>query len=823
MDLTAPTTLLHAWLLAPAVMVVGMAGLGLGLSTLAGMRLGALTLPAGFLAGAALMSFLLGVGVDGVPAIVVCALAALAGLTLWVRAALIRRRGASPTSSGAVRVGGRRLDPLAWPALAFLAAYGIGLAPLVGSGRAGVLGYVLNNDPATHLSVVELLRAHGASAVDVQSGTYHFVSGLFTSGYPVGSHVWVLFTSLFALVDPFLIWTPVISVGLGLIALASYALLRDLALPRSAAALAAVLVGCGYLTYSYAAQGGAKEVFASVSVYGTIALILLGVDRGATVRTLLPGALGLAAGLAVFGLAIAPWLGTAAAVAAAMLLWRAADRHERLRRLGVLAGVGGVAAVLSVPAILSSIRFARMSGEAIENPAQTGNLLGPVPWIEAFNVWLGSDYRYPTPEFALITYVLIVLAAVLATVGIAYALRMRRPAVPLALVAAVVGALFVSARYAVYFDAKTYMLLAPALGTATAAGAWALVRVAGGRSFARLGALAVATVLALGALASDALVYAGAWVTPKDRFRELTTIADRLDGDGPVLIADREEYARYFLRDANPWDDWGEWQPRRNFRFGAIPPHPPRGPDLDDYTHEHIQSFQLLLERKRPGGSRAPGNFDVVFETPSYRVWRRAAGPPAMHLSLGLETMNGRGRLDCATPEAAALLDAATASGSRVRISRGVERVVTSPPDRWQAYGAVWPGPAPGLLHRSGGFAIAYPRLEAGRYDVWAQGAFGPGFRLFLGQDTLGDVFGDLGLHSGWRLIEAGVRVSRSDPQFVIAGLEKPRWQSGWRRPDLHGPLAFVPSAFELETTTVSPGRARRLCGESLDWVELRG
>jgi len=824
MDLTAPTTLLHAWLLAPAVMLLGMAGLGFGVSALAGMRLGVLTLPAGFLAGVALMSFLLGLGVDGLPVVAVCALVAAVGLVTagWLERA--RRRTSAARDGGARRIPrSHSLTPGAWPALAFLAAYSLGLAPLVGSGRAGVVGYVLNNDPATHLTVVELLRDHGAATVDAQAGTYSFVSVLFGGGYPVGSHVWVLFTSVFASIDPFLIWAPAIAVGLGLLTLVVYALLRELGVPRPAAAVAGTLVGCGYLTYSYAAQGGAKEVLASLSIYATIALVFLGVRHGATARTLLPGGLGLAAGLSVFGLAIAPWLGTAAALVAGVLLWRAAGRRQRLRRLAALGLAAAVAAILALPAVLSSIRFARVSGEAIENPAQTGNLLGPVPWIEAFNVWLGADYRYPTPEFGLPTYALLALAALLAVAGLVMAVRVRRFAIPLALVAAVVGAVFVSSRYAIYFDAKTYMLLAPALGTATAAGAYALVRLAAGRRLARAVALGASGLLVLGALASVALVYAGAWVTPKDRFEELTAIADRLDGRGPVLIADREEYARYFLRDSVPWDDWGEWQPRRNFRFGAIPPPPPRGPDLDDYTHEHIQGFPLLLERKRPGGSRAPGNFEIAFETPSYRVWRRAGAPPAMHLSLGLERIDGMGRFDCAAPEAAALLDAARATGSDVRVARAVTPVVSAPPSRWEYYGAVWPGPAPETMHRSGGFALVHPPLEAGRYDVWVQGSFGPGFRLFLGQRPLGDVFGDLGLHSGWRLVEEDVRVERDDPRFVLSGLDKPRWQSGWRRPDLHGPMAFVPSTSEPQVETLSERQARRLCGERLDWVELPG
>ena len=53
MILDDPRLLLRAWVLAPALVVLGSAGLGLLVARIARMRLGALTLPVGFLAGIA--------------------------------------------------------------------------------------------------------------------------------------------------------------------------------------------------------------------------------------------------------------------------------------------------------------------------------------------------------------------------------------------------------------------------------------------------------------------------------------------------------------------------------------------------------------------------------------------------------------------------------------------------------------------------------------------------------------------------------------------------------------------------------------------------
>ena len=152
MSLRSPSTLVEAWILVPALVIAASAALGLLLARLTGTDLGALTVPAGFLTGVAVSSALLSLGLGGKLCVALLAALTLAGLALAVRD--VRRRGALPPIDAAVL----------WPAAAVAAAYAIAMAPLVGTGYSGMLGYQLNGDPAAHITLVEEIAQHGAYA-----------------------------------------------------------------------------------------------------------------------------------------------------------------------------------------------------------------------------------------------------------------------------------------------------------------------------------------------------------------------------------------------------------------------------------------------------------------------------------------------------------------------------------------------------------------------------------------------------------------------------------------------------------------------------------
>ena len=69
----------------------------------------------------------------------------------------------------------------------------------------------------------------------------------------------------------------------------------------------------------------------------------------------------------------------------------------------------------------------------------------------------------------------------------------------------------------------------------------------------------IALVLALGY--SDLLAYRNATVAPMDRLEELATMGDKFEGQGPMLLNEFEEYAKFFARKAEPVDPYEAWTP----------------------------------------------------------------------------------------------------------------------------------------------------------------------------------------------------------------------------------------------------------------------
>jgi hypothetical protein len=577
------------------------------------------------------------------------------------------------------------------------------------------------------------------------------------------------------------------------------------------------VIASGYLPYSYLAQGGTKEVVTALTIYGTVALFMKGAMERFGWRALLPAAVGAAAAIHNLGLGAIAWLGPAGAVIAGVLVWRPPRGHTRLATAGALGVCGLAALVIALPSILSSIDYLNHSEDLLLNPAQIGNLVGPVPWSEAFNIWFAYDYRLPKPDRETLTAIGILLAALLAGIGLLAAIARRQLVLLLALFTGLAGMIVISSRYAIYFDAKSYMALAPALGLMTAAGVLSLWRRRS--QCERIGGLVLGVIVAAGVLVSDAYVYAGSWTTPKDRFQEMIDIGKQFRGEGPMLINEREEYSKYFLRDSQPWESWGSWQPDRGLRFSTVPAVPTT-PDFDYYTSEHMARFRLLLERRRPGGSLPPSNFKVVHETEHYRVWRRVADPPREHLPLGLKGLSGTSHLDCSDPAARSLIRRAQRPGAKVRAAFAGELPVVTGPGLWEQFADWGLTPTEGFVSWRSGFAVARPPLHRGRYTTYLQGSFGPGIRVYIGEKQLGEAFGDLGIQDGWQPLGVAT-VKRDNPTVVLLGLEKSALRPGSRRYDMVGQLAFVPEPQGERVKEIDGRRARQLCGKRLDWVEL--
>lgn len=822
MDLKSPTTLLAAWVLVPVLATLVAAGLGVGLRLASGVPLRALTVPAGYLAGVAIVGFALEAGLSGSTAVALCVGLALAGPLAW---AVLNRE----------RLGGLLPRP-AWPppawafaALAGLAAYAVALAPVAGSGRSAVLGYVLNNDSIFHISLVELLSQHGAQPVDVGADSFHTTSTAFSSGYPLGSYAWPLVGHALSGVPAFHLWSPLIAVTVGMIALVAFDLLRDVGAGPRLAAAGGAGAAVGSLTMAYVAQGGAKEVLMPLAVLGAVALAARPFEERVTGRALLPAGLATGAAVANLGYSAAAWLGPAAL---AMLVWLVvrAVRSNSWCEIRSLALYGAVALPIALPGAISSLDFFRNARLEFEDPAEVGNLVGPLSWRETLNVWLAGDYRFRVADYPDLTKVGSVLALVFIALGVLQVVRRGRPAIAIAAGAALAGALLVTPRVSIYFDAKTLVILAPALGVATAAGVvWAVGRAGVVRALGVAGGLA----LVAGVLGSAALTYAGAWVTPRDRFDELVDIDEHFDGRGPTLVNDREYYAAYLLRNVGAWDSWGERPVDRGLRFG-FPPGLPHTPDFDDYAPSHFARFPLLVDARRPGGSLPPSNYRVAYETAHYRVWERSGPDPQVHLALGLVdpervdqpfgagNLDGSERLDCEAPEVRQIAAEARAGGRDLLVALpGSRPRLAVPANAWVGYKPSRVPAPPGQTGKSdGGVAGRTLALEPGvRYVSWLQGSFGPGVRLFVDGQPKADVLQDLGLPSQW--FAMGEFTAGERTNFQLVSLERSPLLTGSDHHELVGPLVVTRADEEPRVERVPPGELDRFCGREVDWIEI--
>jgi hypothetical protein len=811
MDLQSPSTLLAAWVLAPLLTVIAAGGLGLAVAALTRYRLGAMTLPLGYAAGIVLMVVLLRLGLGGGATVAVTAAAAVAGYAAhWktLKAMLTRRR--------AVAV--RQLLPAA---VAAGGGFFLAMAPLVGSGRAGVLGYILNDDPVGHAALIELLRAEGLQSAYDPLSSWTEVGELVDLGYPLGSHAWPLFSGALSSLDTFYVWTPSVAIAAAMLSLVAFAALRRLSAAAWPAALAAALVPAGYLSFSFIVQGSAKEVMTAVLVYGAIVVAAEVFDRGLSLRCAPLLAIAPLAAFLTFGVGAGVWL----AAPALVFLVIAARRAESLRATPRVA-VGsllvlGLGAAAMVPAVGEALGYVREAEAALTDASQPGNLVGAVPWQQVFNVWVAYDYRIDPATYEGLSAIGSWLGAAFAVAGIGFALRRRELALPLMVASGAVAAVVISLRYTIYLEAKGYALLAPALAIAAAAAVLALLaRPGAGRVVGAVGGV----LLVEGVLAGAAFVYAGAWVTPEERFGEIDEIADRFRGQGPFLVNEREEWGTYLLRDVQPYDLWGYWPPLRMLRGDPkYPPPLPHTPDFDDYRFNDVQRFPLLLERMTPGGSRPPINYRVAYETTHYRVWQRQGVAPVLHLPLGTDAADHSRRLDCRRPAVERMFRASRRTGrplvAAIPPSRRL-RILAA--DDWRGYEVAETAPPPGFVSRRGGVAAVTASLAPGRYDAWIQGSFATGVRLTVEGTGYGEVFGDLGLPSGWHpLGRVAIRARRADVSLI--SLTKPWWQSGSKRPDLAGRLVFMRRGGPSRTITVQPDRARTLCDRRLDWIELPG
>jgi len=529
--------------------------------------------------------------------------------------------------------------------------------PFAVSGHWGLLGVGFNNDLGLHLAWAEWLRSGFGPTPD--------------AGYPLGPHGLAVATAAvpgIGLGQAFL--GEVIAIGV-LTAWTALAALGDLCAGRRV--LAATLVAVSYLAASYFAQAAFKETAEALFVLAFAVGLRnpgrLPADLAGRVRFALP-ALALAGGIffsySFAGLAwpiaiVALWSLTLPAVRRA-LAPRALARF--LLRPATLAAIGVLAVLAVVVTVAGPFGFA--SGF---NKVAGSNTYGPVSPIEALGIWPAANYRLNAAGGAPLAGLAGAVGALAMLVGVAWWVRRRDLAVPIALGACVALYLFSLPFSGDYSRAKALMIAAPLamllavrpllaeLGPAPDRERLGVRRESPWAPLGRLAWAALAVTFIGGAAYSSFLVLREAPVGPAGHGAELRAFLPIVRGQ-PVLYAGQDRYAAYELLGADTHvplvefpDSEVSQNPEKPFDTGdAYSPV-----DFDSFSQTTLDRFPYVIAGRAAWSSQAPENFRRVAATPSYVLWKRTGPtPPDRHVLL--EGTAAGAVAGCASPEIRILL-----------------------------------------------------------------------------------------------------------------------------------------------------------------------
>ena len=489
----------------------------------------------------------------------------------------------------------------------------------------GVLGYNMANDATKHGAWIASIADGEATQV---STAYAQTVSLFSGGYPSGGHLLAASISLPAggVVPAYM---PAMAVLMAFLAFPAYWLVRRSGGPVAIGILACPLVGAGYLQVAYYLEAFLPQMMAGAALMGALAL---GYEAAAS-RRVAPAALaGACMGFAVqaYSANVLLWSGPLIAVVIAM---RVRDRATGgLRVLGMQAAAALlVLLVVTAPVLRDTIDYLTATNDVAGSQSELGNIRRPLDLRTLFGTFVGIDYRELVPLEKTISNIGSVAAALLAAAGVVISVRRRQYALVTLLACYAVATLFVIRSANVYYEAKSYQLLAMPIAAAVAVGAGGLMSI--GRGRARV-ACALAGLALLGlhlqvVRKAVGLEIAERSIRTPDQVTDLPRIAARVPAaTGISLLV--EDWVKALLPPAiSPYD---------GYRLTGLPvlslrSDPSGTPllganwaDFDAFEPWKTVSVASIVEYRLATHSIPPPPFVLAYETPRLRVWTSPGG-----------------------------------------------------------------------------------------------------------------------------------------------------------------------------------------------------
>jgi hypothetical protein len=693
-------------------------------------------------------------------------------------------------------------------------AYLIAIAPVLFSGRPSFSSYMTLTDSAIHMVGADYLISHGSSFahLDLRNSYGQLISGYFDSGYPTGADT--LFGATAILLRLPMIWAfqPFNAFAVALGAGPAWLLVKGFGLRGRWAVPAALSATLPALVYAYELIASVKEIAALPMLLGMGALLvghrrwLTGDSRGG-----IPFAILAAAGISALGVGFGAW------VLMGLALLAIVGRAE-IRRGGwtpavaaaLLAWMGLVVLVLAWPTWAHfSSSFA--VSKTIASTSNPGNLQRPLDPLQMIGTWLtGSYLRHPHGVGGALTYALVFVTCLAATIGVFHLLRERRFALGGWLVGSLLVWLALEAYGTTWVDAKGLMLTSPVVLLC----AWAGVAAARARGVGLL-ASAMAVLIAGGVLVSDAIQYRASALAPTARYDEMASLNARFADRGPTLFADFDEYSLYELRSL---DVGGPDFLNSPTALAQSTDGHGYTVDLERASPTALADYPLIVTRVNPLPYRPPSAYRLLWQGTYYQVWGRIHRVRPALVAVGLHG---------AHPASCELVGRL----ARVARSHHAELIADSHPDVIQVslaqvhHSAGWfRSDVELVMNGEGRLWSSFRVPRDGVYDLWLQGEAMPTLQVRIDGRRIAAIGGQVSGNGDSPDSMTPIRVQLRAGSHTLDIL-----RSGFSLAPGGASEAYLEAIFLTPSGAaggqhlwaVSATRWHTLCGAHIDWIEV--